>query len=256
MKLDLADLMPWMASALLILFRIAAVVMTAPILGAAAGAARTRLLLAVALTLVLVPVTPRLDATDFNAGLILDCAQQVVIGVAMGLIIQLAFEALMLAGELISSGSGLSFAQLIDPVRGTDASALGGLLTALGMLLFLSLDGHLALIKVLATSFKDVPLGASLELGGLSRSVVAAGSDLFSGAMQVALPGLIALLTVNLLMGVASRAAPTLNIFAVGLPVSVLAGLIVLYASMQGFAPIATQIYDRALSLIPDLYGG
>jgi flagellar biosynthetic protein FliR len=255
MKLDLADVMPWAVSTLLVLFRVAAVVMTAPILGAAAGAARTRLLLAIALTLVLVPVTPRMDATDFNAGLILDCAQQVVIGVAMGLIIQIAFETLMLAGEMLSSGSGLSFAQLIDPVRGTDASALGGLLTALGMLLFLSLDGHLALIKVLATSFKDLPLGARLDLSGMSHSVVAAGSDLFGGAMQVAVPGLVALLTVNLLMGLASRAAPTLNIFAVGLPVSVLAGLIVLYASMQSFGTLAAEIYSRALALLPGLFG-
>jgi flagellar biosynthetic protein FliR len=195
------------------------------------------------------------DATDFDASLILGCAAQVVIGVAMGIVIQIAFEALMLAGELISSGSGLSFAQLIDPVRGTDASALGGLLTALAMLVFLSLDGHLALIKVLATSFKDLPLGAPLQLSGLSHNVVAAGTDLFGGAMQVALPGLIALLTVNLLMGVASRAAPTLNIFAVGLPVSVLAGLVVLYASMQTFGSTATQIYNRALDTLPGLFG-
>ncbi|HZP12019.1 MAG TPA: flagellar biosynthetic protein FliR [Nevskiaceae bacterium] len=255
MKLDLADLMPWMVSGLLVLFRVAALVMTAPILGAAAGAARTRLLLAIALTLVLVPVTPRMNATDFSASLILDCAEQVVIGVAMGLVIQIAFETLMLAGEMLSSGSGLSFAQLIDPVRGTDASALGGLLTALAMLLFLALDGHLALIKVLATSFKDLPLGAPIQLEGLSHNVVAAGTDLFMGAMQVALPGLIALLTVNLLMGVASRAAPTLNIFAVGLPVSVLAGLVVLYAGLQTFGATATAIFNRALDVLPTLFG-
>lgn len=255
MKLDLADVMPWMVSGLLVMFRVAAVVMTAPILGAAAGAARSRLLLAIALTLVLVPVTPRMNATDFNAALILDCAEQVVIGVAMGLVIQIAFETLMLAGEMLSSGSGLSFAQLIDPVRGTDASALGGLLTALAMLLFLSLNGHLALINVLATSFKDLPLGAPIRLEGLSHNVVAAGTDMFTGAMEVALPGLIALLTVNLLMGVASRAAPTLNIFAVGLPVSVLAGLVVLYAGLQGFGSTAAAIYNRALEVLPTLFG-
>ena len=258
MQIDLAAVMPWTISALLVLFRVAAVVMTAPILGAAIGAARTRLMLAVALTLVLVPVTvtPRMAVTDFNLGLILDCAQQLAIGVAMGLVLQIAFECLMLAGEMISAGSGLSFAQLIDPVRGTDASALGGLFTALAMLLFLSLDGHLAVVRLLAQSFKDLPLGAPVHLGEMSHTVTAASADLFAGAMQVALPGLIALLTVNLLMGVASRAAPTLNIFAVGLPVSVLAGLIVLYAGLQGFSAASQQIFQRALDVLPGLYGG
>jgi flagellar biosynthetic protein FliR len=255
MNFDFNTVQPMMQSFLLVLFRTGALVMSAPVLGAQTSSPRTRLMLAMALSLVLLPLVPPPAVTGFNLRLVVDVLGEVVIGIAMGLILQVAFETLLLAGELISFGSGLSFAQMVDPVRGTDSSALAALFSVFAMLIFLSLDGHLALIQVLADSFHSLPPGSPIPLAPLAQTVAGEGLRLFSGALQVALPGVIALLAVNLVLGVASRAAPSLNVFAVGLPISVLAGLLVIYLGLEVFADGWMEVVKGSFVLLNQIFG-
>ena len=152
---------------------------------------------------------------------------------------------------------GLSFAFNLDPQRGGSSStpALGQLFTLLVMLTFLALNGHLSLIRVLARSFSTFPVGAD-GLGGAGLyHVVAWGSYLFAGALAIALPGVTALLVVHLGFGVVSRAAPALNLFAVGLPVSLLCGLVVILAAL--FSVQATFIHglEQAYRMLGSLIG-
>lgn len=235
MSFDLASVQPMLVSFLLVLFRTAGLVMTAPMLGGALAGARARLMLALALALVLLPLSPAPADTAFSGRLALHALAETAIGIGLGLVLQLAFEALLLAGEAISSGSGLSFAQLVDPVRGTSAAAVGSLFTVLAMLAFLAQDGHLAVVRLLADSFRELPLSSPLPTAALTQLLIGESARMFAGALQVALPGMIALLAVNLALGVASRAAPALNLFSVGLPLSVLAGLLVLFLGVQVF---------------------
>ncbi len=152
-------------------------------------------------------------------------AQQMLIGVALGFALQVMFDALGLGGQLLANSMGLSFAFNVDPLRGSSTPVLGQLYMMLVTLTFLALDGHLVLIEVLAHGFTTLPVGST----GFGREglwmLVLWGGQLFAGAIAIALPGVTALLIVNLAFGVMSRAAPSLNLFAVGFPISLVVGL-------------------------------
>jgi flagellar biosynthesis protein FliR len=255
MTVDLASAHTLIVSFLLVLFRTAGLVMTAPMLGGGIANVRTRLMVAVSLALILTPITPPPADTTIGVGLILQGLAQTAIGISMGLLLSLAFEALQLGAEAISAGAGLSFAQMVDPVRGMQATAMGALLMALAMLAFLAQDGHLAVVQLLADSFTQMPLGAPLPAQDVAGLVVGQGSVLFSGALKVALPAMIALLAVNLVLGVASRVAPALNIFSVGLPASVLAGLLALLLGIEALLNGWLSVMWESLRSVTQVWG-
>jgi flagellar biosynthetic protein FliR len=212
--------------------RIGACLMVAPLFGARFVPARTRVLLAVALTALVVPMLPAPTIAPFSGQGFVVVAQQLLIGVALGFALQVVFDALGLAGQLLANSMGLSFAFNVDPLRGSSTAALGQLYIILATLTFLALGGHLALLELLVASLNTLPVGTEgLGAEGL-WSMVQWGGTLFSGAIMIALPGVTALLIVNLAFGVVSRAAPSLNLFAVGFPISLVVGLAIVLAGM------------------------
>jgi flagellar biosynthesis protein FliR len=234
--------------------RIGACLMVAPLFGARFVPARTRVLLAAALTALVAPLAPGTGIAPFSAEGVVVVAQQLLIGVALGFALQVVFDALGLAGQLLANSMGLSFAFNVDPLRGSSTAALGQLYIILATLTFLAMGGHLALLEVLVQGFTTMPIGTTgLGSEGL-WNLVLWGGQLFSGAVAVALPGVTALLIVNLAFGVVSRAAPSLNLFAVGFPVSLVIGLLVVLAGIgplqQGVAQLLGQGFDflRALT--------
>jgi flagellar biosynthetic protein FliR len=180
-------------------------------------------------------------------------AQQVLIGVGIGFVLQLVFDAVGLAGQLLANTMGLSFAFNVDPLRGASTAAIGQFYVVLMVLTFLALDGHLAVIQLVVDGFRTLPVGLQgLGTEGMLR-LAASGSLLFSGAVSIALPGLTALLVANIGFGLISRAAPTLNIFAVGFPITIVFGLVVLQIGLpgvqQGFAAMLQQVLAEAGAL-------
>jgi flagellar biosynthetic protein FliR len=180
-------------------------------------------------------------------------AQQVLIGVGIGFVLQLVFDAVGLAGQLLANTMGLSFAFNVDPLRGASTAAIGQFYVVLMVLTFLALDGHLAVIQLVVDGFRTLPVGLQgLGTDGMLR-LAASGSLLFSGAVSIALPGLTALLVANIGFGLISRAAPTLNIFAVGFPITIVFGLVVLQIGLpgvqQGFAAMLQQVLAEAGAL-------
>ncbi len=252
--LTIGQLEGWVANAFFPFARIGACLMVAPMFGARFVPARTRVLLAVALTALVAPLMPATDIAPFSAQGVIVVAQQLLIGVALGFALQIVFDSLGLAGQLLANSMGLSFAFNVDPLRGSSTVALGQLYIILATLVFLALNGHLALLEVLVGGFDTMPIGTS----GLGReglwSLVLWGGQLFSGAMSIALPGITALLIVNLAFGVVSRAAPALNLFAVGFPFSLVIGLLIVLAGIgplvEGVTRLLSQGFDflRALS--------
>src|SRR6476659_8403786 len=213
--------------------------MVAPVFGARFVPPRTRIILAVAITALVAPMIPTPAVTPFSAQGFVVVAQQLLIGVAMGFALQVIFDSLGLAGQLLANSMGLSFAFNVDPLRGSSTAALGQLYIILATLTFLALGGHLALLEVLVNGFTTLPVGTT----GLGReglwNLVLWGGQLFAGAVAIALPGVTALLIVNLAFGVVSRAAPSLNLFAVGFPISLVVGLVVV---MAGFGPLSEDV--------------
>ena len=245
----------WLAELFWPFVRIGSCFMLAPAFGAVTVPMRVRVVLAGAVALLVAPLVTVPDVTPFSAAGVLITIQQVIIGAALGFSLQILFEAVSLGGELVANSMGLSLAFNLDPQNGASTPTVGQLYTILVTLIFLVLDGHLALIRTLVDGFHTMPIGT----GGLGAnglwSVVNWGSELFSGALIVALPGVTALLIANLAFGVVSRAAPTLNIFSVGLPVSLVFGLLTMIAGLPALESSFIRLLAGALDFLRRLSG-
>jgi flagellar biosynthetic protein FliR len=236
--------------------RIGACLMVAPMFGARFVPARTRIILAAAITALVVPLIPAPTIAPFSPQGFVVVFQQLLIGVAFGFALQVVFDALALAGQLLANSMGLSFAFNIDPLRGSSTPALGQLYVILATLTFLALGGHVALLEMLVAGLYSLPIGTSgLGQEGL-WSLILWGGTLFSGAIGIALPGVTALLIVNLAFGVVSRAAPSLNLFAVGFPVSLVVGFLVVLAGIGPVQSSFTELLANGFEFLRHLGGG
>jgi flagellar biosynthetic protein FliR len=238
--------------------RVGSCFMIAPAFGAATVPARVRIVLAGSITLLIAPLLPAPPpVAAFSAAGCVITVQQVLIGVALGFCLQILFDSVTLGGQMLANSMGLSMAFNIDPLHGSDAStpAIGQLYTLLVMLTFLALNGHLALIEVLVQSFSTLPVGAEgLGAAGF-HAVVGWGSQLFAGALAIALPGITALLIVNLAFGVMSRAAPAFNLFAIGLPVSLVFGLVIVTVGLPAVQATFMELLARTFEALQQLLG-
>ncbi len=228
--------------------------MVMPVVGGSFVPTKVRLLLAIGLTGVIAPVIPTASTPEVLsvAGLVM-ITEEIAIGVVLGFLVQLVFDAVALGGQIIAMSMGLGFAVFLDKARGVNVPVLGQMFLMLAMLVFLSMDGHLALIQLLARSFLAWPLTGH----GLSTEVIGEllqwTSQLFIFALKVALPAITAILVVNLAFGTMSRAAPTLNLFAVGFPVSMLLGFTVIFLNMDVFLQNTMSFISISLSAVADL---
>lgn len=235
--------------------RIAAMVMAMPVFTSAFIPVRVRLMLALALTVVIAPAIPNvplIDALSINGLLLI--IQQVLIGVVMGFIFHLVFGAFTLGGQIIAMQMGLGFSTMVDPVNGAQVPVLSMFYTIMVTLFFLLLNGHLALIGVVADSFKTLPIGVNGLIRENFWSLVHWGTQMFIGAVIVALPAVTALLFINMALGVIGRAAPQLNIFAVGFSITIAAGFYVIMVSLPvilvQFENISTSGFDVIKNIV------
>lgn len=254
LSLTTGQLESWLAQYLWPFIRIGACFMAAPIFGAQWVPPRVRLLLAGAITLMVAPLLAPAPVPPFSGEGIIVTLQQVCIGVATGLVLQLIFAALAMGGQLLSNSMGLGFAFNVDPLRGAGTPVIGTLYTVLVTLTFLTLNGHLLLIETLARGFVTLPVGSTGLDDAALWSVASWGSELFAGALRIALPGMTALLIVNLAFGVMSRAAPTLNLFAIGFPITLIFGLIIAYAGLPAVQTTFVVALDQAFQRVGTLY--
>jgi len=205
-------------------------------------------MIAIGITVVVAPVIPEVPYVDaLSPKGFYVILQQMIIGIAMGFIFHLVFSVFIIAGQIIAMQMGLGFAMMIDPVNGSQAPVLGMFYMVLVTLFFLLLDGHLILISVMADSFYSLPIG----MEGLVREnfdqMVGWGSHMFSGAVLVSLPAIIALLLINLSLGVMGRAAPQLNIFAIGFAITIIAGFYVIMVTLPAVLVNLENLSNQAM---------
>jgi flagellar biosynthetic protein FliR len=156
---------------------------------------------------------------------------QLFIGFAMAMIMQLATAGIVLAGQAVSGSMGLSMANMIDPSLG-NVPVVSQFFTILGTLVFLSIGGHLIVFGLLLESFTLFPIGKSLMTQDLLGKMTAWGAMMFVSALLISLPVVVTLLFVNIGVGFMTRAAPSLQLFSVGLPAILLSGFIVLWMAV------------------------
>jgi flagellar biosynthesis protein FliR len=244
----------WLAQLLWPFIRIGSCLMVAPAFGALFVPPRIRIVLAGAITLLIAPLIPSpADIAPLSPAGFVVTIQQVIIGIAIGFSLQVLFDAVTLGGQLLANSMGLSFAFNTDPMHGVQTPVVGELYSMLVMLTFLALNGHLKLIELLVDGFRTLPVGTSgLGSDGVWTFVLW-GSQLFSGALAVALPGVTALLIVNVAFGVMSRAAPQLNLFAVGFPISLVFGLLIVLAGLPSMQTTFVHLLSDAFDLLGKL---
>ncbi|MEP7311696.1 MAG: flagellar biosynthetic protein FliR [Pseudomonadota bacterium] len=244
----------WVALYLWPFVRIGACVMVAPVFGAAFVPARMRIVLAAAITLLVAPLLPPQPlVTPLSAAGLLVTVQQMIIGVAIGFVLQVVFDSLAMGGQLLANSMGLSFAFNVDPLRGASTPVLGQLYMLLVTLTFLALNGHLTVLEILVDGFRTLPVGQDgLGADGLWQ-IGLWGGQIFRGSLVVALPGLTALLIVNLAFGVVSRAAPTLNLFAIGFPVTLVCGLVIVLLGLPSVQTSFIGLMRESFVLLADL---
>lgn len=182
--------------------------------------------------------------------------QQVLIGVAMGFALQLVFAAFVLGGQVIALTMGLGFASLNDPASGVVVPTVSQIYSIFVTLVFFAINGHLVMIEVIAESFHSLPVAATgVSVASLWTLIQWAGY-MFSGAVLMALPVVASMLVVNLGFGVMTRASPQLNIFAIGFPVIMTMGFIVIMISMPSITPQFENLLQGGFGLMRELAGG
>lgn len=243
----------WVALYLWPFIRIGGCLMVAPVFGAAFVPARSRLILAGAMTLLVAPLLPATQVAPFSGPGFVIAAQQLLIGLAMGFVVQIVFDALSMAGQLLANSMGLSFAFNVDPLRGTGTPVIGQFYSIFVTLTFLALNGHLTLLEVLVDGFRSLPVGTTGLGPEGAMKVVTWGGRIFSGALLVSLPGVTALLIVNLAFGVVSRAAPSLNLFAIGFPVTLVCGLAIVMLGLPSVQHSFITLMKDGFTLLSQL---
>lgn len=216
--------------------RIGAMFMSMPIIGSKLVPIKVRLLLAVLVTVSVAPMLPvvRVEA-DFSLQTLLYTFRELAIGFSIGLVFQLLFQIFSLSGQLMAMKMGLGFAMMNDPASGVQTTVVSQFFLMLAMLVFVSVDGHLYLISLVVDSFTIVPIGGISLNPESFLSLVRLGSWMFMTALVFSLPVLTSLLMVNIAFGVMSRAAPQLNIFAVGFPFTLVCGLLLIWLGLINF---------------------
>ncbi|MDY0036683.1 MAG: flagellar biosynthetic protein FliR [Zoogloea oleivorans] len=244
-----AQLDAWLAVMAYPLARILGLMGSAPVFNNNAMPRRIKLMVGLAVAIGMVPALPAatpISLSSWNGMLML--LQQTIIGIAMGLTMRVVFAALDVMGELISLQMGLSFATFFDPIAGGQTAVVGELLTLLSTLIFLSLNGHLLMLDALAASFVWLPIAdAPLHKEGWMM-LVRFGSTIFASGLLMALPVVTALLITNIALSILTRAAPQLNLFAIGFPITLSVGFGVLILSLGHLAPILQGFYDAGFN--------
>jgi flagellar biosynthetic protein FliR len=212
--------------------------MVVPVFGHRSVPGRVKIGLGIFITLIVSPTLPPMPDVGLGSwhGLLI-LIQQFLIGLAMGFVMRVIFAAFEAAGEIIGLQMGLGFASFFDPQSAGQTLVLARFFNMLAVLLFLAVNAHLLLLGVLVDSFQILPISTQpLSTAGF-YNVAAFGSTVFAVGLQLALPLIAILLMTNLALGILTRSAPQLNIFAIGFPITLGVGLIVLDITLPYFAP-------------------
>jgi flagellar biosynthesis protein FliR len=223
-----AQIMAWVTPIFWPFLRVLGVFASAPIFSARTVPMRTKIGLAFVIAICLQPSLSGQDMVSLNSPAAFSAVvQQISIGVAIGLAVRIVFAAVEMAGEIIGLQMGLNFAGFFDPSTNAQSSTVGRYFGNMSMLLFLVLNGHLLLIQAVAASFQTFPVGSEAALGAVrSMRLHEAGGIIFYYGLWIALPMIGMLLFINVVMGIISRIAPQMNVFAIGFPMTLSVGLL------------------------------
>jgi flagellar biosynthetic protein FliR len=256
MEILFSTLIQFIADLLLPLARISAMLMVMVGIGVKTVPARVKLVLAIFITIISMPVIPKSQFTDlFSFAMILVVLQQILIGVAIGFASVLMLNTFVLAGQILAMQTGLGFASIVDPANGQNVPAVGQFYLILATLLFWIYDGHLMMVQMIVHSFHAFPIDGTWWPVDNYHTIALWGGWMFATALVLSLAPLTAMLVINFSFGVMTRAAPQLNIFTIGFPFTLVAGLVIIWATMGNFTVQFEFQWLKMVELMCDLIG-
>jgi flagellar biosynthesis protein FliR len=239
------QLLLWMVA----MIRPGAAFLAAPFFNAPQVPIQLRVILALAVG---VPAAASASIKLPDAGIIsfagaLFIAFEILVGIAIGFAVQLGYAAALLGGEAISNAMGLGFAAMANPLGGPPSPAISQFLSMLAIALFLGFDGHLLLIAAIVESYHALPPGQGWFAGTLIEGLLHFGGVVFSAGLAIALPVGSAMVVMQIVMAMIARSTPSLNLFSVGIPATLLVGLILLAMAVPVMADLITEALQSGL---------
>lgn len=256
MELDPSILMAWVSSFMWPFMRISAMFMAMPVIGSQNVPVRVRMAITLSVTVIIASQlsdVPEFNPLNFQTWMMI--ASEILIGVAMGFALQLAFQSVIIAGQIIALQMGLGFASMVDPSSGMQMPVIAQIYLLAVILIFLSFNGHLLIIEMVSNSFVSLPIGGEFLRVDSLWNLITWGADMFAAAVLIAMPAIGALLIVNISFGIMTRASPQLNIFAVGFPFMVGTGLTVIWITLPNLSSQVSTLFEQIFVLIGSMVG-
>ncbi|ETN93584.1 flagellar biosynthetic protein FliR [Porticoccaceae bacterium] len=236
------------------MIRVSAFLLAAPFFSLRSVTVRIRVLLAALLTLMIYPLVDWPIIDPYSAAGLREIFNQVLIGTVMGMLLQIVNAALVVGGQAVSGSMGLGMANMVDPNMG-NVPVISQFFIICSTLIFMGIGGHVLVISLILESFRSLPIGQMLAPDMLMAVLLQWSSMIFLGALLLALPIMVCLLFVNIGVGVITRAAPALNIFAVGFPAMILAGMLLLSLSMSSIGYRIQWLWRESFEVVGQALG-
>lgn len=248
-SIDSAQIDAWITLFIFPLARILAFIASAPLWSTAGIPRRTRLIMGIAITVAIAPSLPAMpDVQPASMAGLWIMLQQMLIGIGMGFAARIVFAAFDMAGEFIGLQMGLGFATFFDPLSSSQTPVIAEFYSLIALMLLLSMNGHLLYFATLAQSFSAIPVSATPLAAASWLNLAELGSKIFSAGLLLALPVVVALMITNVGLAVLTCAAPQLNIFALGFPLTLIGGFAAIGISMHYLAVPIQAIFEFAMS--------
>jgi len=248
------QILSYLASFIWPFIRISSMFISMPIFSVRSLPAKVRVMAAFLITLVVIPVLPdNPDIIIFSFQGLMVTVQQIMIGLATGFVLQMVFAVMLVGGQSTAYSMGLGFASMVDPATGVQVPVVAQVFVVSASLMFLGVNGHLLLIEMLVESFTTLPIAVvGFSLDDLWK-IIAWSSQMFVGGVLLALPVMAALLFVNISFGVAARAAPQLQIFGVGFPITIMLGMVLIWVSIANGLEVFSEVLTDGFRLVSQL---
>lgn len=248
------ELLTYLASFLWPFLRVSSMFISVPVFSVKAVPAKIRVMASMLITFVIMPTLPAMPNVEtFGYQGLMVGIQQIALGLTAGFILQMVFSIMLFAGQTIAYSMGLGFASMVDPATGVQVPVIAQLFVISGSLLFLAVDGHLLLIEMLAQSFRTLPVGTiGMDKTDLWR-VISWSSMIFADGLLLSMPVMATLLFVNISFGVASKAAPQLQIFGVGFPITIMLGMVLIWVGLPNLLEGFGNMLREGFALIGEM---
>lgn len=238
---------------LLLFLRVTGLFLMSPIFGRRNIPNRTKLGLALLITYILIMVVPweGEEYVPFNIyKFALACIKELLFGFTLGYLTTLFFSIVLTAGEWIDTNIGFGMVNIFDPYNNMQVPLIGNFLHVLALIIFFSVDGHHALIQLLASSFFHVPAGQLIISPNIGLVILEFFISSFLLAIRIAIPVIAAALIAEAALAIVMRSVPQMNVFVLGMPLRVILGLLVLIVMLPAYQTFLVGVFDNMNSSI------